>query len=607
MGNLHPQDIPLLWCATFVSELHKCGLRHVVISPGSRSTPLVLAFAQHKGIRKHIVLDERSAAFVALGIGIESGQPAALVCTSGSAVANYFPAVVEAKMSGTPLLILSADRPPMNRNTGANQTINQDHFFGDYSVFFADPGEPRNTQQDMEYLRSLASQAYMSGLERKGPSHVNFPFRKPFEPSAETLHNLPDFYFSDATHRPNPVVSTHSQRIWKIPTEIRTKIESSDYPIAVCGPRLGERHLGKITELLKSIGIPVLQEAGSIWQSDQNIDKKNRSEVASDLKQNALIDESSALISGFNTFLQNDKIRKNLKPDLIIRIGAFPVGKGAELFLEEYKSVETILFTSSERYSNPIFARQLRVATPNFDQINPVWENSEIEAIGKKWQSWHQNWKRLSDVFVKKRNEIIAGKNREKPAYLTDGEVYDLVAKYIGDHDLMVSSSFPARDVDMFGMPGLSGRNIYMNRGASGIDGVSSTALGIAVASYKPTVLITGDLAFLHDANALLSLKKFKEAKLTIIVINNSGGSIFRMLPVAEKKDFFNFYFETPQEADITRICGGFGLACKTASNAESLEEVLKNHDFRKSGVIECITNPDDSMKLRKAVRSIEF
>jgi 2-succinyl-5-enolpyruvyl-6-hydroxy-3-cyclohexene-1-carboxylate synthase len=184
------QDRAFFWATTFLRELHACGVSQLVISPGSRSTPLTIAAYAHPGLKTHVVLDERSAAFMALGMGKSQGKPAGLVCTSGTAAANYYPAIIEARHSGVPLLVLTADRPPHLRNIGASQAIDQVKLFGDYPVFFHEAGEPVLEQQDVNRLKSVAAQSVSASLNRKGPVHINFPFRKPLEPDPGFVERL---------------------------------------------------------------------------------------------------------------------------------------------------------------------------------------------------------------------------------------------------------------------------------------------------------------------------------------------------------------------------------------------------------------------------------
>lgn len=257
-----PEDgnFTFLWALEFVKELANNGLEHVVLSPGSRSTPLTMAFSLHPDIQKHVVLDERSAGFIALGIGKSTGKPAALVCTSGTAAANYYPAVIESRMSGTPLLILTADRPPQLRAIGASQAIDQIKLFGDYPVFFFEGGEPVRKQVDINRLKLLACQTFQDSIIWKGPAHVNFAFRKPLEPTPEFYKEQRDELNKSGKSLPKATILRASDSRESLPEEVIDIIQQAVNPVVIAGP-------ASISETNKSIleFCNVLQ--ARFWQS----------------------------------------------------------------------------------------------------------------------------------------------------------------------------------------------------------------------------------------------------------------------------------------------------------------------------------------------------
>lgn len=572
MHESEPKNFQTFWSAHFVAELYASGLRHVVISPGSRSTPLTLAFAQHPGIKKHVVLDERSAAYIALGIGMQSGKPAALVCTSGTAAANYFPAVVEARMSGIPMIALTADRPPFEREIGANQAIDQLNLFGNKAVFFADAGEARNEGKDLRRLKILADQAWAQSIETGGCSHINLPFRKPLEPDNNFLVHLKNWYERYLKDQPLSLSDKSAARI-AVGDHVISLLKEAKRPVVVCGPSQLRAPLTKLIHAFSRQGIPVLAEAGSLSMH---------------LKPDIIEQHEKSFIPGFNSFLRREPARADLEPDLIIRIGDEPVGKGIELYLKHCSHVKSIHLAAGHRPGNTAMLPQIRVNAANgeFDPqiVAGMFEDIEID--------WLPRWTNYGRKFLDHRELVM------RPADdFRDGDVHYALAKFIPPHyDIMVSNSFPVRDIDLFAMPQLAGRNIYMNRGASGIDGITSTALGIAKSSGKPLVLVTGDLAFLHDMNALLSLDQESGIDLLIIVVNNNGGSIFRMLPASDIEDLFQTYFETPQRAEIKTLCEAMGIPCVQVRSSGELEDNLKPTGFSGYRVIECITNPEISM-----------
>jgi 2-succinyl-5-enolpyruvyl-6-hydroxy-3-cyclohexene-1-carboxylate synthase len=564
MHDPHVHNEQTFWSANFISALYTLGLRHVIISPGSRSTPLALAFATHPGIKKHVVLDERSAAFIALGIGMETGSPAALVCTSGTAVANYFPAVIESKMSEIPMLILSADRPADERDSGANQAIDQIQLFGNKAVYFYDLKTQNSTTESLGILRDIAQNAWNSSINLGGCSHINFPFRKPLEPDADFLNDLKNWYLNQ--QRP-PFESKTINGI-SLDVKINTLINRSKRPVVLCGPSKNNLAVANLVEYFSKFRIPILIEPGST----------NR-----DL--NLSINETR--IPLFNAFLRKDSNCKDLAPDLIIKIGGEPVGKGVELYLNYHNKVQSIHFNSYTKISNPAKLPQIRIPIGNgvLESTKPALEPEE---------HWLNKWIIKSHLASNSKNSF--SKVTDK---LKDGDVHTILSQNISSDDiLMVSNSFPVRDMDLFGMPKVGQNKVYMNRGASGIDGITSTAIGLSLASNRPIYLITGDLAFLHDLNALLSLKLIN-ARFIIVVINNNGGSIFRMLPAKKLNTYFEEYFETPQHMDIQKICASFNISSYKVSNYKGFQEVLHSNEFDKPTVIECITDADLSMEQR--------
>ncbi len=576
MHDFRQNDLLYHWTSTFVSELYTLGLRHVVISPGSRSTPLTLALSQHSGIQKHVVLDERSAAFIALGIGMKSGVPAALVCTSGTAVANYFPAVIESGASGIPMLVLSADRPPIERNVGANQAMDQQFLFGNKAVFFADAGEPRTDESDFARLRTLADQAWYTAVESGGTSHVNFPFRKPLEPGSDTLSQLPAF-FSESMLRGAFIESGLSTTQELFSADLLKEIEAAEKPLVICGPSGGQHNLNSAISWLASLGIPVLLEAGASFRHSDSIDPSH-----------------SSFILGFNSFLRLKELRESLKPDLILRFGAFPTGKAAGDFLATHKNVRTICFEFDKKWTHASLGNYKRVVVARKTPVTLP----EKPVSTKISETWVNRWKSLSQSY----NESVV-RASEDFSGLRDGDVWMTISAHISPQtELMVSNSFPVRDIDQFAPELILNRNIYMNRGVSGIDGITSTAVGIAKVSESPLLLVTGDLAFLHDITSLLSLQKPDSARLTILVINNGGGGIFRMLPVYNNSDWYETYFGTPQNADIPTICKGFGIPCRQVATPGELRSALEQSTSGTCRVIECLTDAEASMLQRKTL-----
>lgn len=565
MPKIDIQNIQTFHAAIIVRSLVSKGLEHVVISPGSRSTPLTLAFASHPKVKTHIIIDERSAAFVALGIASATLKPAALICTSGTAVANYFPAITEAQKAGLPLLVLSADRDFNEMNTGTNQWIDQVNLFGNKAVFFAQVSPRENDPRDISRLEYLAHQAWTESILKGGCAHLNFPFRKPLEPTGEFLKDLVKFY----ENGPDSEFSiSGSVTSYKFDTSIKNLLNKSSNPVIIASTGIRRNSTLDLIRKFAKTGIPVLAEAGSIGSELSGIE---------------------TFIDGANTFLRHEAICTKLAPDIIIRFGDEPVGKGILTYLKAHQHVQVVRFCERLNWSNSTFLPEMIVSLPPDGFMDDSFDVSTTVN-----PNWLQSWKYHENEILNRRSKLQSNENQ-----LRDGDIYKVLSKFIGnDEHLFVSNSFPARDIDSFGDLRLKSRKIYMNRGASGIDGIISTALGISLSNPTPITLITGDLAFAHDLSALLPLKNLS-TNLRIIVINNNGGGIFEMLPVASSEHFDRF-FRTSQHFDAHALANAAGLYSTKATTELQLTEALSSSI--RYQVIECVTDQKASMLQRKAL-----
>lgn len=568
MTDLAPQNRAFYWSALFFRELCRKEINQVVISPGSRSTPLTLAAASHPGFNTQVVLDERSAGFVALGIGKATGTPAVLISTSGTAVANYYPAVIEARLSGVPLILATADRAPNLRNTGANQAIDQLKVFGDYPVFFHEAGEPAFEETDLRRLEMLANQAADISVIQKGPVHLNFPFRKPLEPQISFVSQIERENRSlvEQTASNSRSVSVNHTLV-SIPSDVRQLIEQSERPLIISGPLSGPPiATNTIQKLSDTIEAPVISEGG--FTSLYNI-------------------------RGCEGFLRSETNRKNLVPDLILRFGFQPVGKAVEFALKEWDHIPHVHFASSESWHDATFSTTHRVN----------WQERPVEWDVKCHTDscWFDQWKSAEENFNEKEEALLADE-----LTLTDLHVYHYLTPQIpGNWSVFLSNSFPVRDSQLVGR--YQTPFMYVNRGASGIDGITSTAMGLSIARNQPTVLFTGDLAFLHDTNALLSNHLLNQPMI-VVILNNQGGNIFRMLPIAEHKPYYRDFFETPQSAELSAMSETYGVSYSQVNDVETLANLdlveIAETVAKGMHLIECKTHSEASMKLRHALWS---
>jgi 2-succinyl-5-enolpyruvyl-6-hydroxy-3-cyclohexene-1-carboxylate synthase len=556
MQENEPQNLAFYWCTLFVRSLFLEGVRKVVISPGSRSTPLTLAFSAHPGIDKIIAVDERSAGFIALGQAKASGIPTVLVCTSGTALANYSPAVFEATNSGIPMIIASADRPAHLRGLGASQTIDQIKIFGTQPVFFHEAGEPSSKSANQKRLQIAARQAVQGSVELKGVSHINFPFDKPFEPNTDFLRSIE----KENQNHSKRSQTDYSQQLKE--TELGEKfwsqLVSAEKPLIIAGPNGTRAYSDFITPLSRALSAPIIAEPGSN------------------------IPNSKYVISGYSGFLKDPEYREILKPDLIIRTGSFPVSKGVQELLADCSDIHQISFTDQKLPNDG--------DTPPDRTVHLISSLAIPDINGNAAPKWLKEWKKISKNYSSFLTDNI---NPSTP--LTDGYIFKEAGELIPKKSFtMLSNSFPVRDLALFS--DFSGHEIYVNRGAAGIDGIISTTIGLSTELKKTGILFIGDIAFLHDINALLHSRIITDP-LVIVVLNNGGGTIFRMLPIYKMKEKHNQFFETPQDVRIVSLCRGFNVDHTLVSKPDQFAPAFENY-IDKPGVhvIECITDPDDSM-----------
>ncbi len=554
---------PFETAAILVQSLYLQGLRHAVISPGSRSTPLTLALAQHEGFRKKVVLDERSAAFIALGIGKETGLPAILVCTSGTAAANYFPAIVEAKQSGVPMVVLTADRPPHLRGIGSSQTIDQIKLYGDQAVFFHEIGEADNDDRDRKRVQFAAKQSVEESVQKGGAAHLNLPFRKPLEPTDELLKTVRAQNKQQVQHflKAEPAATASLN----LSTQVTDLINNSAKPLVIAGPS-NRHHSNEIAALriAEKIGVPVIAEPGSRFSTH------------------------SLRVHRYEQFLRNPESRASLRPDLILRFGDQPFTKSILTALEEWQDVSTVWFSSRNSWQDTEMSVDHIVQLRQEDVLN-------TDSIRKRKTNFYQRWQEADSKSESSLKLILNSEGA-----LCDGHVFHhLPSSLDNEWNIMLSNSLPPRDAALFAKPG---QNVIVNRGAAGIDGILSTAIGAAVSTGSPTCAVLGDLAFLHDSNALLSLNKV-DSPFLIVVINNNGGNIFKMLPVFQQKETFSPYFETPQQASIEHLTIAHGIGYRAIKSRDELSRfTVDNIRPGNPLLIECVTDSEAGMAMRNGL-----
>lgn len=510
-----------------VDELGRSGLTHVCFTPGSRNTPMVLAFAKHPNITVHSHLDERSASFFALGLALATDAPVALICTSGTGGANYFPAIIEAHQSRVPLIVLTADRPHELRHSGANQTIDQIKLFGDYALWFVDAPLPEINppQVALNNLRTLANRAYATanGM-RKGVVHINLPFRKPLQPSPDDIASLD--YDTPITSPPH----TQFQRGKLHPsaemlTTLREVLDSSPRGIIICGS-----------------GCPTGDFPALIRQFADGYQFPIIADVLSGVRAN-----SDLIFTGYESYLTA------LSPDLdiIIRFGNVPTSKAVNSLLMNNPCQNRVLVSA-----DGVWADDSHLTT-HFIHTDPTLLLRELlaDTVQREPTELVKQFQRAENITWETLTQAI-----DDDIYFDGGLVHQLMNSLPDESLLFVGNSLPIRHVDQFTQVSDKQVRIFANRGASGIDGNLSTALGIGASNPDmPLIALMGDVTFYHDMNGLLAVQRCS-VPITLIVFNNDGGGIFHRLPINQFDPEFTDYFITPHGLNFTHTAELYGL-----------------------------------------------
>lgn len=553
-----------LWAGAWADELARQGIREVVVAPGSRSTPLVLAFARDGRFTVRVHLDERSAAFFALGVGKASGRPAAVVTTSGSAVANLFPAVVEAAQAETPLLLLTADRPPRLRHADANQAIDQNRFFGSYVRAFFDLGVPATGEPELRHLRAAANRVVASSLgPPAGPVHVNFPFDKPLEPTETGPAEPPRSHALAVRGRPDGEAFVRVARATRVPSE-----EQLDRLGALCdGPR-GVIVAGPVPDPWR-VGPAVLRFAA-----------RTGFPVLADPLSGARFGVAwgASRPAAYDLFLRSPEVRGALRPSAIVRVGASPTSSVLTDWLREQEGVPYAVLDDGDRWKDHgASATEYLTADPvaTLDRLGGRVDQAAPASWVRAWTTADRTARAVLDAG---HDEAIEG------GRVHEGVVWSLLARAVPEATVFVSGSMPVRDLDAFGVPAEHPWEILGNRGASGIDGIVSTAFGVATTRARPVVCVLGDLALFHDQNGLLWSRE-PDVPVIFLVVDNDGGGIFHMLPVATHEPAFTPYFATPHGLDFRHAATLHGLELRDVSPAD-LEGALREEASRQRTVI---------------------
>jgi 2-succinyl-5-enolpyruvyl-6-hydroxy-3-cyclohexene-1-carboxylate synthase len=571
---LTPKDTPRanrLWATLVIEELVRCGVDFFCVAPGSRSTPLVAALAENKDARSLVHFDERGTAFGALGYARASGRPAAWITTSGTAVANGLPAVAEAATDGVPMILLTADRPPELRQTGANQTIDQPDIFGDYVRWRFDLPAPEAAVDPAMVLTTVDQAVYRSRRAPGGPVHLNLMFREPFLPAdREEGLSAPDRwsesgepYTRYAATRP-AVDLDEIERLWEA-------LRPVERGLVVAG-RLPSRKQGEaVVRLAESLGWPLLPDAGS---------------------QVRLGARSENLVPYYDALLASEPFRDAHAPQAVLHFGGRAVSKRLEQFLVRSRPDPYVVVRENPFRLDPGHRVTHSVEADVREFCATLAKLAGSDAPPNS--SWTRGWREASEKVDQSLDHLF-----EESKELNEPLVARLISRHIPEeHGLVVASSMPIRDLDTYAAPDGAPAPLAANRGASGIDGTVATAAGFARSSGRPLTLLIGDLALLHDLNSLAMLRALPAV---VVVLNNNGGAIFSFLPVARHKAYFEPYFGTPQGVSFEHAAAMFGLGYERPSSATEFVETYRAACARRTPtLIEVSTDREENVALHR-------
>ncbi len=591
--SVGPDKAAFAYIGAFVDELARAGLHHVCVSPGSRSTPLALTIANHPKLRTWINIDERSGSFFALGLARALREPVALLCTSGTAAANFLPAVVEAHASEIPLIVMTADRPPEMRDVGAAQTIDQNRLYGAHAKWFVEVALPEATPSLLRYARTLAVRAFDQAVSTPaGPVHLNFPFREPLVPAAIeqpaglSPHDA-DAWNGRAGGAPWVRVATGTLRVGKATVQdLVAKLRAAARPLVVCGPQTDRTLAVPLAKLAAAIGAPLLADPLSQirWGSH----------------------DRSSLIDAYDAALRHGRTVTSLEPDLVLRIGGVPTSKALNEYLQRHSSVPHVVVDAA-RWPDPML---LATEMVHADSRHLCEQLAGVIGLGTakgRPSDWLAQWRQVEsatrnalDNHSLSLNEPFEGRS-----------LADVVACLPDNANLFVSSSMPVRDLDAFGAGDGRSIRVFANRGANGIDGVVSSALGTAAASKihdsGPLVLVVGDLALYHDMNGLLAAR-LHELDATIVVLNNDGGGIFSFLPQAAHPAHFEELYGTPHGLKFAPVAELYGAQYHFAPDSETLRQsVTAGINGRGLHIVEQRTDRSRNVELHREAWSAVF
>ncbi|MBW8015142.1 MAG: 2-succinyl-5-enolpyruvyl-6-hydroxy-3-cyclohexene-1-carboxylic-acid synthase [Planctomycetes bacterium] len=571
------ENLNTFWANIIVEELIRCGVDYFCISPGSRSTPLTAAVAGNKNAKSIICYDERNSAFHAVGYARASGKPAAIITTSGTACANLYPAIIEASNDNIPMIVLTADRPPELIDTSANQTIDQPNMFGDYTRFKFDlPCPDENIPPEM-VLTTIDQSVFRSKYSNPGPVHINCRYRKPLEPTDDQP----------------PAGYTKNIEAWTDSTDPFTKYE---YPEVVANSECLDSLADDINKTDRGMIIVGKLNSGEQRKAVMGVINMLNWPVYADITSGLrLTDCTTNVIRYFDQELLTGEFNKKAAPSLVIHFGGRKTSKRVDEFLDQNRPDKYIIINNTPQRQDPIHAAGAYLKGDITDTCESLMDRIHLSEEG--------DYARFYADKALHADAIIA-RNIDRVKFMSEPFIARDLSKNIPENtSLVLSSSMPIRDVDLYSVSGRTGITVSANRGVSGIDGVISTASGFAAAKKELTTLLIGDMAFIHDINALAVLKKL-DVPVIVVVINNRGGGIFHFLPISQVEDIFEDYFVAPHDHYFQGACETFGIDYYNPQDKKDFTlAYFLAKDNAKSAVIEVNTDRNKNLKLRRKIK----
>lgn len=538
-----------------IDELARCRVRHAVAAPGSRNAPITYALSDRDDIKTWTVLDERSAGFFALGIAKSTGEPVVVTCSSGTAAANLHPAVIEADHAGVPLIVLTADRPPELRDVGAGQAIDQIKLFGSSVRWFVEAGnhhlDAGRGEQTLRHFRALGCRVVASATgANPGPVHVNLPLREPLAPVAADLGSLAASEAATGRDDRAPwTVVSRPPAAGTLPPELA----DAKRPLIVVGEQNTPGLADAIAAYLEKTGTPVLVDA---------LSQMRREPFAA----------RGPLVCAYDLILRDAVVREHLAPDFVLRVGETPTSKPLRSWLAGL-SCPQVTMDPRGAWHEPTRQATHIVGDDPLAAFTAAMNGAAGSSVAPSWSS---AWEVVERAAQSASDHALAA----EPFPFEPAIYRSLLAGLDGGATIWVSSSMPIRDVEAFAPPGRIDVRYLSNRGANGIDGVVSSALGAkAPWGCDQVILLTGDLALLYDASALALAGRF-DLDMTIVCVDNDGGGIFSFLPIAEHEQHFEHRIAAPAGVDVEAVVRAYGWSYTSPADADALRAAVARPGF---------------------------